>query len=69
MATGEVEVTGTIEVTDALDGENQRFCCIGDGGQDEGQDPMFELADGATLSNVIIGSPAGTACTAWAVAP
>lgn len=31
---------------------------LGDGGQDEGQDPIFNLANGATLSNVIIGSPA-----------
>ena len=37
----------------------RRYCCIGDGGQEESQDPMFELAPGATLSNVIIGAPAG----------
>ena len=35
------------------------YCCIGDGGQSESQDPMFKLANGATLQNVILGSPAG----------
>jgi hypothetical protein len=48
-------------VTGSFDGGNVRFiggAALGDGGQDEGQDPMFQLADGATLSNVIIGTPA-----------
>jgi hypothetical protein len=31
---------------------------LGDGDQDEDQDPLFELADGATLSDVVIGAPA-----------
>ncbi|WP_328748338.1 pectate lyase [Streptomyces sp. NBC_00285] len=31
---------------------------LGGSGQVEGQDPILELADGATVSNVIIGSPA-----------
>lgn len=60
-ATGEQVVTETIEVSGVFDGENQRFTgggALGDGGQDEGQDPMFKLADGATLRNVILGSPA-----------
>lgn len=60
-ATGEVEVTETIEVTGTFDGENQRFIGagdLGDGGQSEGQDPLFELAAGATLTNVILGAPA-----------
>jgi hypothetical protein len=60
-ATGEQTVTETIEVTGTFDGGNERFVGggdLGDGGQDEGQDPLFELADGATLTNVIIGSPA-----------
>jgi hypothetical protein len=48
-------------VTGSFDGKLQRF--IGDGalgssGQDEGQPPLFELEDGATLTNVIIGAPA-----------
>ncbi|MER7108518.1 pectate lyase [Streptomyces sp. NPDC000229] len=31
---------------------------LGDGGQDEGQAPLFTLADGAVLKNVVLGSPA-----------
>jgi hypothetical protein len=58
--TGQVGVNGTIAVpASGLDGGMRRYCCIGDGGQEEDQDPMFELAPGATLSNVIIGAPAG----------
>ena len=60
-ATGEQVVTETIEVSGVFDGENQRFIgggALGGGGQDEGQDPLFELAAGATLQNVILGSPA-----------
>jgi hypothetical protein len=54
-------LTATRKVTGSFDGGNVRFiggAALGDGGQDEGQDPMFQLADGATLSNVIIGTPA-----------
>jgi hypothetical protein len=55
-----VSVNGTISVpAGGLDGGMRRYCCIGDGGQEEDQDPMFSLAAGATLSNVIIGAPAG----------
>jgi pectate lyase len=57
--TGQVSVNGTISVSGTLDGGMRRYCCIGDGGQEEDQDPMFELASGATLQNVIIGGPAG----------
>jgi pectate lyase len=58
--TGQVNVNGTIAVpASGLDGGLRRYCCIGDGGQEEDQDPMFELAPGATLANVIIGAPAG----------
>jgi len=57
--TGQVSVNGTINVSGTLDGGMRRYCCIGDGGQEESQDPMFSLASGATLSNVIIGGPAG----------
>src|SRR6185437_11152900 len=57
--TGDVAVSATISVSGTLDGGMKRYCCIGDGGQSESQDPMFELADGATLKNVILGSPAG----------
>ncbi|OLF12041.1 pectate lyase [Actinophytocola xinjiangensis] len=57
--TGQVAVNGTIQVSGTLDGGLRRYCCIGDGGQEEDQDPMFQLASGATLQNVIIGAPAG----------
>jgi hypothetical protein len=58
--TGQVSVNGTIQVpASGLDGGMRRYCCIGDGGQEEDQDPMFQLASGATLQNVIIGAPAG----------
>jgi pectate lyase len=58
--TGQVGVNGTIQVpASGLDGGMRRYCCIGDGSQEESQDPMFQLAPGATLSNVIIGAPAG----------
>jgi hypothetical protein len=57
--TGSVKVDATIAVSGSLDGGNKRYYGIGDGGQSESQDPMFKLADGATLSNVIIGAPAG----------
>lgn len=58
--TGQTAVNGTIEVpASGLDGGMRRYCCIGDGSQEESQDPMFRLAPGATLQNVIIGAPAG----------
>jgi hypothetical protein len=57
--TGSVKVNATIAVSGSLDGGNKRYYGIGDGGQSEDQDPMFDLAAGATLSNVIIGAPAG----------
>ncbi|MEV4627281.1 pectate lyase [Micromonospora sp. NPDC049523] len=50
---------GTIQVTGTFDGGMRRYCCIGDGGQGESQDPVFELAAGATIQNVILGAPAG----------
>ncbi|MFI5896662.1 pectate lyase [Actinoplanes sp. NPDC051513] len=60
-AEGDQVVTATIEVTGVFDGAGQRFVGggdLGNGGQDEGQDPLFDLAAGATLQNVVIGSPA-----------
>ncbi|BCJ60969.1 pectate lyase [Micromonospora endophytica] len=60
-ATGQESVTETIQVAGTFDGENRRFVGsgdLGDGGQDEGQDPLFRLADGAVLENVILGAPA-----------
>ena len=50
---------GTIPVSGTFDGGMKRYCCIGDGGQSESQDPVFEVANGGTIKNVIIGSPAG----------
>ncbi len=50
---------GTIKVSGEFDGKMQRFCCIGDGGQGESQDAVFELAPGAVIKNVILGAPAG----------
>jgi pectate lyase len=57
--TGQVAVNGTISVSGTFDGGLRRYCCIGDGSQEESQDAVFELASGATLQNVIIGAPAG----------
>ena len=58
-AQGLVRVSTTTNVSGTLDGGLKRYFGMGDGGQDESQDPMFKLADGATLKNVIIGAPAG----------
>jgi hypothetical protein len=57
--TGSVKLSDTMAVSGSFDGGNKRYYGIGDGGQSESQDPMFDLAAGATLSNVIIGAPAG----------
>ncbi|MEV4659344.1 pectate lyase [Micromonospora sp. NPDC049301] len=57
--TGSQKVDATIPVSGSFDGGLKRYYGIGDGGQSESQDPMFELAAGATLRNVIIGAPAG----------
>lgn len=58
---GSQAVSATIKVSGTYDGGLKRFYGSGDlggGGQDEGQDPIFELADGAVLKNVVVGSPA-----------
>ncbi|WP_433118251.1 pectate lyase [Micromonospora sp. CA-246542] len=57
--TSSQKVDATIPVSGTFDGGLRRYYGIGDGGQSESQDPMFELAAGATLRNVIIGTPAG----------
>ncbi|MFE6283814.1 pectate lyase [Streptomyces sp. NPDC057877] len=67
-AKGNKPVTATIPVSGTYDGGYQRFYgsgALGGSGQDEGQDPIFKLADGAVLKNVILGSPAadGVHCT------
>lgn len=56
---GNVSISGTVNVSGTFDGGMKTYCCIGDGGQSESQDPMFKIANGGTLQNVILGSPAG----------
>lgn len=58
---GSQAVSATIKVSGTYDGGLKRFYGsgdLGDGGQGEDQDPVFELADGAVLKNVVVGSPA-----------
>ncbi len=59
-ATGTKMLAETQVVDGSFDGKLQRFVGdgLGTGEQGEDQKPLFELADGATLSNVIIGAPA-----------
>ncbi|MFJ8886447.1 pectate lyase [Streptomyces sp. NPDC102402] len=59
--TGSQGVSESIEVSGTYDGDLKEFYGEGDlggDGQEEGQDALFELADGATLKNVVLGSPA-----------
>ncbi|ONK13821.1 pectate lyase [Streptomyces sp. MP131-18] len=59
-ATADEVVEETIEITEDFDGGGARYTPgdgLGGGDQDEDQLPVFEVSDGATLSNVIIGSP------------
>ncbi|MEU6910423.1 pectate lyase [Streptomyces coeruleorubidus] len=58
---GKTPVSETIAVSGVRDGGMKMFYgsgALGGDSQDEGQAPLFELADGATLKNVIIGTPA-----------
>ncbi|UBU11317.1 pectate lyase [Nonomuraea gerenzanensis] len=57
-ATGSVKLADTQQVTN-FDGGMKSYYGIGDGGQSESQDPMFEVANGGTIQNVIIDAPAG----------
>lgn len=60
-ATGTQAVTASIQVSGTFDGGLKRYYGSGDlgsGSQSEDLPAMFELADGATLQNVILGSPA-----------
>ena len=60
-AKGQQSVSSTISVSGTLDGGMKRYVdsgALGTSGQSESQDPIFELANGATLKNVIIGTPA-----------
>jgi hypothetical protein len=54
-------VTASIAVSGTFDGGMKRYVGsgpLGTGGQSESQDPIFDLANGATLKNVILGNPA-----------
>jgi hypothetical protein len=58
---GTVTVTSTIRLTGAFDGGGRRYRgagALGGDGDGEGKEPIFQLADGVTLSNVVIGVPA-----------
>jgi hypothetical protein len=58
---GEKQVSKTIRVEGSFDGRMVRYYGVGPLGtndQDESQSAIFDLADGATLSNVILGDPA-----------
>lgn len=60
-ATGSKAVFSTIKVSGTYDGKLRKFYgkgALGTSDQDESQGALFELADGAVLKNVIIGSPA-----------
>ncbi len=59
-STGSVTVTQTIVVSSGTyDGQCKTYVPVGMGcgGQDENQDPVFRVENGATLKNVIIGTP------------
>jgi hypothetical protein len=66
--TGQQPVSATINVSGTLDGGLKRYYgtgALGTGGQSESQSPIFKLANGAVLKNVILGAPAadGVHCT------
>ncbi|MEN8906201.1 MAG: pectate lyase [Clostridiales bacterium] len=58
---GTVNISNTIVVAagETYDGGGDTIIAsgMGDGSQDEDQDPIFRLEDGATLKNVVIGAP------------
>jgi pectate lyase C len=58
---GTVNATIVVQSGQTYDGENKRFragSALGDGSQDEGQQPVFRVEDGGRLINVVIGAPA-----------
>jgi hypothetical protein len=57
-ATGTQALTATRTISGTVDLGMVRYTGWG-GSSEEGQDPLFTLSNGATLKNVIIGSPAG----------
>jgi pectate lyase len=67
--TGSIGLGATKVVGGTFDGGMKRYYgtgALGSGGQDEGQDPLFDLPNGGTLRNVILGAPAadGVHCEA-----
>jgi hypothetical protein len=57
-ATSTQAIVGTMPISGTFDGGMRRFTGEG-GGSAEDQPALFELQPGATLTNVIIGAPAG----------
>ena len=60
-AAGSQSVSATINVSGTYDGGMKRFMgsgTLGGSGQNEGQGPLFQIANGGTLTNVILGNPA-----------
>jgi pectate lyase C len=58
---GVVNQTIVVAAGQTFDGGGKRYTAgsaLGDGSQDEDQKPIFKLEDGATLTNVVLGSPA-----------
>ncbi|MCG5217883.1 pectate lyase [Streptosporangium soli] len=58
-STGNVHTPTTRNAGTFFDGGMKRYYGIGDGGQGESQDPMFVVANGGTIQNVILDAPAG----------
>jgi pectate lyase C len=60
VSTGNTTINATVRVTSGtMDGGCRTFnpgSGLGDGSQDEGQDPAFRVENGATLRNVILGN-------------
>lgn len=57
---GTLSETIVVAAGQTFDGGGKRFSAgpeLGDGSQNEDQKPLFKLEDGATLTNVVIGSP------------
>jgi pectate lyase C len=58
---GTLNETIVVKSGETFDGKGKRYSAgsaLGDGSQDEDQKPLFKLEDGATLVNVVLGSPA-----------
>lgn len=56
-----LHATIVVRSGETFDGQGKRYSAgseLGDGSQSESQKPLFKLEDGATLINVVLGSPA-----------